>query len=441
MAGPDVMRARPKPAPKKKRKYGWLLWLVFALFAFSSMALIGSASGYQAAQQSWSSTQAAYGVQSLAEQFALGVEDLSSGQYDLARQRFEYILAREPAFPGAADKLAEVMSVQFATATPSPIPPTQTPTPTRDLRPVEDLYSNIISKFAAGDWDGTIDGILALRKTDPDFRVVAVDGMLYRSLRSRGIRKIKEESNLEGGIYDLALAERIGPLDAEAITYRDLARYYMMGSGFWEVYPEQAVYYFGMVASAAPYLRDASGWTASARFQAALVQYADQLARDGDWCSAQEQYELAISYGGVAGLQATAVYAAEKCAPPTETASPTETPEQTITPSPTLVIVVTATPSLTPVVSPTATQPAAPTATIPATAQPTTAPTQEITPTGTPSDTPPPSPTSIPTEAPTETSTPEQLPTQTSAPTTMPSEIPEASPTSTVQSIQLSPMP
>jgi hypothetical protein len=432
MVNPDIVPTRQKPASGKKRSYTWLIWLFIALAAFAGMAAIGSAGGYQVAQVNWQSTQSAFAMQSLAEQFALGVEDINHEQFDIARQRFEYVLSQDPGFPGAADKLAQVIAVLYATATPTLVPPTHTPIPTRDLRPVEELFSLVTSNFAQGDWDGTINAILALRQADPGYRVLQVDGMLFRSLRNRGISKIKNDGNLEGGIYDLALVERIGPLDAEALTYRDLARYYMMGSGFWEVYPEQAVYYFGLVASAAPYLRDGSGWTASARYQAALIQLADQLARAEEWCSAEAQYELAISYGGGGSMQQTAVYAAEKCSPPTETPAPvTEIPSLTFTPSPTLAAGLT----LTPMSSPTLTS------TLIATAQHTATPTVVLSPTSTVVMSPTPSSTLNPTPTPSQTGTPALLPSQTPAPTTAPSDTPGVSLTPTVEALPGSPTP
>jgi len=432
MVNPDIVPPRQKPGSARKRSYAWLIWLVIALTSFVSMAAIGAAGGYQVAQVNWQSTQSAFAMQSLVEQFALGVEDINLEQYDIARQRFEYVLSQDPGFPGAVDKLAQVIAVLYATATPTQVPPTHTPIPTRDLRPVEELFSHVTSKFAQGDWNGTINAILALRQADPDYRVVEVDGMLFRSLRNRGISKIKDDGNLEGGIYDLALVERIGPLDAEALTYRDLARYYMMGSGFWEVYPEQAVYYFGLVASAAPYLRDGSGWTASARYQAALTQLADQLARAEEWCSAQEQYELAISYGGGGSIQQTAVYAGEKCSPPTETpVSVTETPTLTFTPSQTLAAGLT----LTPISSPTLTS------TQIATPQHTVTPTPAISPTTTDVLPPAPSSTLSPTQTPSPTGTQVLLPSNTPAATAAPSSTPAESPIPTVEALPGSPTP
>ena len=410
---------------RKTRIVSLALWLGLAMLAFLTMALVGSAGGYQAARYDWERTQAAGQILSLSEQYALGLQDIQNGRYDLAQQRFEYILARDASFPGISEQLAHVIQIQSATATPTAVPATHTPTPTRDLRPVDALFSNIQTLFAQSDWEGSVNAIIALRQVDSLFHVAEVDGFLYRALRNRGLRKIQEEGNLEGGIYDLTLAERIGPLDGEAITQRDLARFYMMGSSFWEVYPEQAVYYFGLVASASPSMHDATGWTAAARYRAALIQYADQLAGGGDWCNAQLQYELALSYSGEADLQSTLEYAAYQCNPPTDTPIPvTESPAATLTATATLVDGLTPTPSAT--IPPTTTSfPSGTVEVSPSpTVQPTTMPTginspvpvvtETPTSTNTPAPTQEPSPTS--TFLPTETISPTELPTQTLSP-------------------------
>jgi uncharacterized protein YxeA len=44
--------------------------------------------------------------------------DISAGRYDVAKQRLEYILANNPNYPGATEKLAEVE--KFITITPTP---------------------------------------------------------------------------------------------------------------------------------------------------------------------------------------------------------------------------------------------------------------------------------------------------------------------------------
>lgn len=398
----------------RKRNLLWLSGLFFAFLIIGFVFAAGAVGGYYAGNSELQSIESTAAIASIQEQYVLGVSDLQAGRYDLARQRFEYVLEHDPGFPGVMDKLAEVKSILYATSTPTPVPPTSTPTPTRDLRPVEEIYARAESYFAQGDWDAVINTLISLREVDIGYRVIEVDSLLYRSLRSRGVQKIQEQGKLEGGIYDLALAERFGPLDVEAITWRNLARMYMIGLSFWDVIPEQAVYYFGQVVSGSGYLRDGSGWTARERYRAVLLQYGDQFARAEQWCSAESQYELALSIRSDTQIQATETFLSQKCSPPTSTPVPTS-------PTPTATVLVTATPTEIPIVPTTAlatltqtvpavstTQPAPPTATYTAEATATstvTTPPVEPSPTetNTPEPTPVPTDTSVPTATLTDT--------------------------------------
>lgn len=412
----------------------WVVWALFSGGAILIISMLGALRGYQDGMNAYKKWEASEITQRIQEQYQLGVQDFEAGRFDLARQRFEYVMAHAPGYPGVADKLVEVIQILSATATFTPLPPTPSTTPTRDLRPVEELFSQAQSYFDNSDWNGVLETLVALRKEDIFYRVVEVDRLIFLSLRNRGINKIQLESNLEGGMYDLALAERFGPLDAEAVTYRNLARLYVIGSSFWEVHPEQAVYYFGQVASAAPYLRDASGWTARERYRAVLLQYGDQLVRNGDWCNAQTQYALATSIRTDLTIEVTATYVGVQCSPPTATMvsptgtlTPTNTATYTFTPSATFLIIpsVTASPMVTPTISTTLT----PTITLtntPIPPIPSDTPTPELpTPPHTPTATPVPEPLPTPSETvspqpsntPTETIPPDASATSTPSPT------------------------
>ncbi len=384
----------PLPAavkPHRKPKYSlarFLLWAVlfcgFTLFA----VLLGGAIGYQTTSRSQHITATALSKTSLDEQFNLAVQDVAEKRYEVARQRLEYIIAQQPSYPGVTEKMAEVMAVLYATATPTAPAATVTPTPTRDLRPVEEMFKQAQSLVASQNWTEAIDTLLALRKTDLAFQTARIDGMLFISLRQRGVDKIWKEGDLEGGIYDLALAARFAPLDVQANSSRELARLYVIGSSFWEVLPDQAIVYFSQVAAAAPGLRDLSGWTASARYREVLIQYGDQLVAKNDPCNAQKQYELALSMGADAALQDKTNQAALKCSPPTGT--PTATGQA---PTATLPAGISPTPTATTGFQPTATSPVIPpTNTSPAPTE-TPAPPTENPPTATenvpPTDIPP----------------------------------------------------
>jgi hypothetical protein len=282
------------------------------------------------------------------------------------------------------------------------------------------------SHFSLDEWDKVLELVVALRQADPVFRSAQVDGMLYRALRNRGVARITVQGDLEGGIYDLSLAENFGPLDVEAQTFRDLARSYGMGLGFWEVYPEQAAYYFGLVASALPSMHDGNGWTAAERYYASLVHIGDRLAEAGEWCEAQEQYEVALAYSPSTEVQSLIDHAAQECAPPTETVEPeTSTPEFTMTPTTTLVLPGSETPTPTTVVTTEVTPtPTSDQTTAPAPSE-TPSPTTEISPTS-----PAPSETPSPTLEPSPT---EPLPTTEAAPPSDTPAPPADTPTNTTE--------
>jgi hypothetical protein len=383
-----------------------LLWGSAAFLLLSFSALIGGLMGFSSAARSRQNQADLEKMVAISEQYQLAGEDLTAGHYEIARQRLDWVLSQDPNFPGANQRLVEVLAILFATATPTPkptdtpIPATPTLTTTPDMRPLQNLLENAQAQVSKGDWNAVIDTLINLRGLDPDYQVVSVDRMLYLGLRQRGVDKILNQGDLEGGSYDLALAERFGPLDAEANNVREWARIYQYGSAFWGADPKTAVYYFSQVAAAAPYLNDGTGWTAIERYRAVLIQYGDLLASQGDWCNAEGQYNLALSIRNDQAVAATADYAYYQCNPPT--ATPTLTPTYTITP--TLTITETPIPSWTPEPSLTSTStPVFSDTPIPSQpVNPSPSPTQGSTP---PIETPIPSETSIPTISPTPTPT------------------------------------
>ncbi len=330
----------------------------------------GAFAGFQSGTRSQHETATMLARSSVDEQFALAMQDLAEERYDVAYQRLEFVISQNPSYPGATDKMAEVMAVLYATATPTAPPPTNAPTPTRDLRPVEDLFKSGQAFFAEEKWTETIDTLITLRKANSAYQTARVDGMLFLSLRMRGFDKIWKYGDLNGGIYDLALAARFAILDAQANSARELARLYLIGSSFWEVDPAQAVQYFSQVAAAAPGLMDASGWTASARYREVLIQYGDKLASGKDWCAAQQQYELALSIGADAALQEKIQNVALQCSPPS--ATPTATGEIPLPTAETPLPTATFSPLITP--SPTTGNPPIPTNTLPVVEPPTNTP-------------------------------------------------------------------
>jgi tetratricopeptide (TPR) repeat protein len=303
--------------------------------------------------------------QQLGEQFQYALVDIEFGRYANAQQRLEYIIDKNPSFPGAQEKLTEVLVLRNA---PTPtITPSLTPTP--DFSGAEQAFAQAQQQIAAQDWPGAIATLDQIRKLDPTYKTSQVDGMYYFALRNHGFNLITQQGNLEGGIYYFTLAERFGPLDRDAEGLRTGARYYLIGASFWELDWEQVLFYFNQVAGYG--LWDGS-MTVSERIYLASMRYGDQLVSEERWCDAVPQYENAQA---IAALDATAQEGYERayveCYPPTPTVDLT----QIFTPIVTTPIVTAETSAATtepPPTSPPATEP--PTTEPPPTSPPAAAP-------------------------------------------------------------------
>jgi tetratricopeptide (TPR) repeat protein len=331
-----VPPAKRRKIPQPPRRSG-LPWFVLPLTGIAILLfilLVSGFAGYQSGigqRKNAEKTQVASLVE---EQFQLAVQDVENGAYDRARQRIEYVIRLDPGYPGASDKLAEILLAISTTATPT-ILPTVSVTPTPDTRDVQQLYDNAQQALAAGDWSGAIDNLLVLRKSDPAFRTVEVDGTLFIALRNRGRDKILKDHDLEGGIYDLTLSEKFGPLDAEAKGLLSWSSLYITGASFWGIDWEQAVNYFSQVAPQMPNLMDASKMTATERLRQAYFEYGNTLAARGQYCAAVKAYQNSIAIAPNEEVQQAGELAAKGCSGDGQvqaTQKPGKKPKNTPTP-------------------------------------------------------------------------------------------------------------
>ncbi len=183
-----------------------------------------------------------------------------------------YIIQNDPSFPGVQNELAKVL-VQMTIPTTTPTP---APTSTPDMRGEQSLFATAQQLIAAGDWANALTELDQLRKEDPNYNTSQVDGMYYYTLRNYGVNLIQQQGNLEGGIYELTLAERFAPLDRDANGLRDGARAYIQAASFFGVDWHQSVSYWAQVASGWPSLWDGT-MTSAQRYQISLMRYGDDL--------------------------------------------------------------------------------------------------------------------------------------------------------------------
>ncbi len=314
-----------QPAPLRPKR-GRGLWVLLSIGVIVLALLAGGWAGYQSALGARQTARQNMVMQGLLEQFQLALVDIQFKRYEIARQRLEYILGIDPNFPIAQQKLAEVLvQMSIPTATPSP-----TVTPTPDLSQINELLQRAQGYIAAQDWPNALATLDTLRKRDPAFHSVEVDGMYYLALLSQGKEYIRQ-GNLETGIYYLTLAERFGPLDRDANALREGARLYITAASFWEIDWERAYTLFGQLAGGFPGLSDGT-MTTTQRFYLAAMRYGDVLFGKGQYCDAWSAYQAAMQYGQLekqSRKNADEAYLA--CYPPTHTPmipvyTPTPTP-------------------------------------------------------------------------------------------------------------------
>jgi len=325
----------PSTPPKRGKGSPLRLVILLGIAGLIIAALISAFGGYRSGISARTKAQSTQIAGTLQQQYDLAMQEIQEQNYERARQRLEYVVQADPAFPGVTEKLAEVIMQLSITATPT-LAPTPEMTPTPDLRGVEELYSQAQQYLYNSDWTNAIDTALTLRKNNIDYQPVLVDDILYTALLNRGKDKILKQLDLEGGIYDLTLAERFGPLDAESKSYLTFSRLYITGASFWELDWGQAVYYFAQVAPSLPNLTDNSGYSANERYRLALINYGNQLANKKEWCQAVEQYSIAMSLGA-ASAEVTEKYndLIQKCGGPVQPTQSSEETSETTTEEPT----------------------------------------------------------------------------------------------------------
>ena len=322
MSEPTLDTTQPnQPAPKKKFRVNWRGLLLGALGLIILVGL-GGLGGYQQAIGDRIESQSTVMTQQLTEQYALALLDIDAGRYGAAQQRLEFIIQNNPTFPQASVKLAEVM-VLAAIPTATSLP---TLTPTPDLSGVEEIFQRAQQYINIQDWPNALANLDSLRRKDSTYRTSEVDGMYYFSLRNYGYDLITKQGNLEGGIYQLTLAERFGPLDSTANGLREGSRLYIIGASFWDLDWKNAAYYFSQIYAGWPSLWDGTMF-ASERFRIASIRYGDELYAQEKWCPALEQYQNAQKVAALdADTEHTAYQAYNKCNPPTpDIILPTET--------------------------------------------------------------------------------------------------------------------
>jgi len=319
--------------PLRTKKRGRTLLINAAIFIVILMLTIFA--GYRSGIGVRKNYEASVILPQLTEQFVLADQDMQAGRYDIARQRLEWIISQNSNFPGAQEKLTDVfvqINLQQGVQSPTPAAPTASATP--DFSGVEQAYETAQQQIAAQDWVSALGTLDQVRKLDATYKTSQVDGMYYFAFRNYGYDLITKHGNLEGGIYQITLAERFGLLDRDANGVREGARVYLIGASFWELDWAQALFYFDQARNWN--LSDGTS-TAAKRYWFAAMRYGDELYAKVQLCGdemAIAQYNKAMTVSALdKTAQANYNDAMLTCYPPTPTIDPSSLFTPTVDPS------------------------------------------------------------------------------------------------------------
>lgn len=281
-----------KRGSRKSGKPRYVRAVLFGLLLIILAALISGALGYSSGIRQRQAEQEKQRLTVATTHYRYGMEALASGNYEVARIQFEYVIEIYPSFPDIADKYSQVLINLAKTEQATPLP---TATPTRDIQGAQALFQQAQQDMSNQDWCLAVDAMRDLRDEDYTYETLTVDGMLWTSLRNCAIKKITADGDLEGGLYYLSLVQKYTPLDHEAVNYATWARLYVTGASYWEIDWSQVVYYFSQLYNAFPYMYDGSGWTSIDRYRIGLHKYGEYLMDRQEYCAAQEQLQLSLN--------------------------------------------------------------------------------------------------------------------------------------------------
>jgi tetratricopeptide (TPR) repeat protein len=318
-----VQEAPVYPAPPAKKGRIWA-WILGGLGAIILIALAGGLGGYYAGLSDRLALEDNRRDVEASTQFQLGMAEMTAGNYDMAKKRFQYVIELNPSYPGVLENMAKLTIIMNATATPT-IAPTSTAAPTLDVSGVEALLVQSKQLLVASDWNGTMNALDTLRQQNISFKTLEVDGLYYLALRNRGLQKISN-GNLEGGIYDFAVMRLYGPQDKDTADMEQWAKLYISAGRYFGWDWANAVKYFGELYQNFPTLMDSSHRTVSDRYRESLAKYADVLSAKDRWCDAQGYYEQSLAIAQDNKVTEAYNKAVNKCLASQPTATPTFDP-------------------------------------------------------------------------------------------------------------------
>ncbi|MEO6062672.1 MAG: hypothetical protein ABIQ99_12110, partial [Thermoflexales bacterium] len=302
-----TLRAAPsaKSAPRRRSAgraalgaLGFLLFLCVLAAMIAGSGYAGSQAGEQERNARATTTVQAY----VMDRFQKCLDFMNAGNYSRAQAECETVQRFQPNIFGLRGMLATIVVAQ----TPTALPPV--PTPTAVLTDKGELFRLLKAAWDKKEWDTVILLGDQLRALDVAYESASVAEWRYKALTTRGVTRLRA-GNIEAGIFDLDIAEKIQKLDANTAAERTYAELYQRAMSTFGADWETAIRRLTQLFQVSPGYRD----VASKLFQA-YVGAGDAYAGLLDWCPAEKRFVSAQGLVPTApGLEQKRLGAAQQC--------------------------------------------------------------------------------------------------------------------------------
>ncbi len=213
------------------------------------------------------------------EHYAAGLAHLENGQYELAVAELELTLRLAPDHQDAEEKLGEAkdrLEVQ------------ETPTVEVQKQVAAGLFEQAQAFYAEGKWEDVVSTLERLRALNPDYEPEAVEKLFFTTFYDQGLELVNE-GRLEEALRYLDKALELKPAQEDALKQRKLAALYLTAISYWGADWDKAITNFYELYSVEPDYIDLKQ-----RLYDAYLHKGDLYTEQREWCSAEDQYSLAL---------------------------------------------------------------------------------------------------------------------------------------------------
>ena len=213
------------------------------------------------------------------EHYAAGLAHLENGEYELAVAELELTLRLVPDYQDATERLGEAkdrLEVQ------------ETPTVDVQKQIAAGLFEQAQAFYAEGKWEDVVSNLEQLRALYPDHEPEAVEKLFFTTFYDQALALVSE-GRLEEALRYLDKALELKPAWEDALKQRKLAALYLTAISYWGADWDKAIAKFYELYNIEPDYMDVKQ-----RLYDAYLSKGDLYTEQRDWCSAEDQYSLAL---------------------------------------------------------------------------------------------------------------------------------------------------